>query len=108
MMRIESVHLLAVLLALIAATALVLTQEASYQTQRTERSEEFQRLVGGLGCGPSLDLSHGGFSFDPRLADQPTYDEGPLPGGARFSGEQGRSIFYYVPSNRREQVTPPK
>jgi hypothetical protein len=106
MMRIEPIHLLAGLLALIIAAALVLTLEGSYQHQHTERSEEFQRLIGGLGFGPSLDLSHGEFRFDPRLADHPTHDAGPLPGAARFDPERGRSIFYYPPMKRQTRMPP--
>jgi hypothetical protein len=97
--------LLVGLLILVVATALVLIQEASSQPQRTERSEAFQRLVGGLGFGPSLDLTRGEFGFDPRLADHDADDEGPLPGGNRYSGVQGRSIFHYKPLSRNEQGT---
>jgi hypothetical protein len=102
-MNLRSIHLLAGLLALVAATVLVLTQEASYQHQRTERSEACQHLVSGLGFGPSLDLTRCEFRFDPRLADHDTDNEGPLPGGARYFGAQGSSIFQYKPLNRKEQ-----
>jgi hypothetical protein len=104
--RKTSLHLIAILVALIGASALVLTWEALHEEQHAERSLEFQRLVTGLGFGPSLDLSRGDFQFDPRLADHESDDENPLPGGARYTGNQGQSIFFHRPKSRTEQMTP--
>jgi hypothetical protein len=79
-----------------AAVALLIV-DAAGRPQQAERSAEFQRLVGGLGFGPAMDLTRCPNSFDPRLEDRCADDVGPLPGGARFCPLQGGSIFYYPP-----------
>ena len=48
---------------------------------RGGRAEPFQRLVGGVGTGPVLDLSGCPFRFDPRLDDSCVEEGGPIPGG---------------------------
>ena len=60
--------------------------------------EEFQRLVGGLGLGPAVDLSRCDFSFDPRLCHGCPEDLGPIPGGAYFCPHHACSIFCCKPS----------
>ena len=40
----------------VAAAALMLALDLQPAAGRQRRSEEFQRLVGGLGFGPALDL----------------------------------------------------
>src|SRR5690348_14611326 len=61
------------------------------------RAEPFQRLVGGLGFGPQLDLSSGASSFDPRLDGSRSMDYGPIPGGACLSAGQEDSVLFYPP-----------
>jgi hypothetical protein len=58
--------LAALLLLSVAACALFLAEGYGRQ-RRAHRSEEFQRLVGGLGFGPAVDLAGCPFGFDPRL-----------------------------------------
>lgn len=53
-------------------------------SETARRSAAFQRLVGGLGCGPATDLSQCGFSFDPRLERECSFQFGPAPGGRCF------------------------
>ena len=48
------------------------------------QAREFQRLVGGLGFGPALDLERCAFSFDPRLCPTCPNDWGPTPAGMCF------------------------
>jgi hypothetical protein len=88
-----------ILLSLIAILTLgalgVLTMEDSLSDRRTPKAEEFQRLVGGLGFGPALDLSRCAFSFDPRLCCGCPQDGGPIPGGFSFCPEHACSIWYY-------------
>lgn len=64
------------------------------------RSEEFQRLVGGLGFGPACDLSGCPFGFDPRLDGACGEDCGPVPGGRCFCPRHAGSVLYYVPPDR--------
>jgi hypothetical protein len=58
-------------------------------------SGEYQRLVGGLGVGPALDLSRCPNSFDPRVCPRCTEDLGPLAGSGHFCPQHACSIFYY-------------
>jgi hypothetical protein len=90
--------LLLLLLILTLAAAAVLGLDARAQRRHPERAEEFQRLVGGLGLGPALDLSGGPFRFDPRLADRPD-EAGPLPGDLLGRG-RSQAIFSYPPLDR--------
>jgi hypothetical protein len=87
------------LLALIAATALAavaaLGVEDGLRRRQAERAEAFQRLVGGLGFGPAVDLSHCAFCFDPRLCGSCPEDWGPVPGGAYFCPRHGCSVLLY-------------
>ena len=61
------------------------------------RSREFQQLVGGLGFGPSTELSRCPFAFDPRLGPRCQQDTGPIPGGACFCPHHACSVFEYQP-----------
>jgi hypothetical protein len=94
--------LLALVIAFLAGTAGVLIATDSLpSTQRDRRSEEFQRLVGGMGLGPAVDLSRCGFSFDPRLCPECPLNHEPVPGGVYFCPQHACSILYYprlVPS----------
>jgi hypothetical protein len=54
-------------LALVLGAGVILLTEAGTQAAESARAEEFQRLVGGLGFGPAVDLSGCAFAFDPRL-----------------------------------------
>jgi len=76
----------------IGAAAAVASSFADNHGSRT-RQQDFQRLVGGLGTGPAVDLSGCPFSFDARLANSCRYDRGPIPGGASFCREHGCSVF---------------
>jgi hypothetical protein len=49
-----------------------------------QRAEGFQRLVGGLGFGPALDLGDCPLAFDPRLDGACGADFGVVAGGACF------------------------
>lgn len=60
-------------------------------------SEEFQRLVGGLGGGPAVELSGCEFSFDPRLCEECSLNHGPVPGGVFFCRQHGCSILFCKP-----------
>jgi hypothetical protein len=59
--------LLSVLAALTLSAAAILVAEAWPGRGAAARDREFQEIVGGLGCGPALDLSRRPSCFDPRL-----------------------------------------
>jgi hypothetical protein len=88
------------LLLLAGASAGVLLGEGWAQRHRQERAQAFQRLVGGLGFGPALDLSDCAFGFDPRLDGSCAADYGPVPGGNCFCPRQAGSVFSYPPLAR--------
>ncbi|MGH7162441.1 MAG: hypothetical protein ACREID_03070 [Planctomycetota bacterium] len=57
---------------------------ASLSPARVEDDEAFQRLVGGLGLGPTLDLARCAREFDPRLECACGLRHDPLPAGSMF------------------------
>ena len=86
---------LAVILALAVAAGAIVALE-SRDRSRAE-AEDFQRLVGGLGFGPALDLARCPNSFDPRLCPHCPADSGPVPGGGRFCPQHACSVLDYPP-----------
>jgi hypothetical protein len=64
-------------------------------SRSAEKSEEFQRLVGGLGLGPALELSECDFGFDPRIGARCVQDLGPIPAGTCFCRQHAFSILSY-------------
>lgn len=104
-LRVRVFFLLLLLLA--AAVAAVLATEESRQ-RRPSGSEAFQQLVGGLGFGPSLDLSDCVFGFDPRLDGACSWQRGPIPAGACFCPRHAGSIFFYPPVGRKEADALPR
>jgi hypothetical protein len=77
--------------ALAAGAALVLT--LGDRPRQEVQARQFQQLVGGLGCGPAVDLSTCAFSFDPRLCPACPQDHGPIAGGAFFCPHHACSIL---------------
>jgi hypothetical protein len=78
---------LALLLALavvIPGAAGALLASASVARERTGQDEAFQRLVGGLGLGPAVDLSRCAGGFDPRVETSCTFRHEPVPCGSIF------------------------
>jgi hypothetical protein len=89
---------LLVALLLASASAVVLAVEGRLERFREQKSADFQRLVGGLGFGPALDLSGCPFGFDPRLDGSCAHEYEPLPGGACFCPRHAGSVLHYPPS----------
>jgi hypothetical protein len=94
--------LVALVSALAAGAAAVLVREAGSDAGREARSAEFQRLVGGLGFGPTTHLSPCPFGFDPRLSPGCELDQGPIPGGRHFCPCHAGSVFAF-PTRKRGQ-----
>lgn len=83
------------LLCLMGASAAILCVEREDQLRRKPPREDFQRLVGGLGFGPALDLSVCAFGFDPRLQGTCSAEHGCIPGGSCFCPLHSGSILHY-------------
>ncbi len=91
----------AALLALVAAAGVALTVAARPPAGQVERAAEFQRLVGGLGFGPAVDLERCAFGFDPRLCPACPNDGGPIPGGMFFCPYHAAAVLDYPPLRER-------
>ncbi len=97
-------RLFMVLILLVIASSAILVAEDQRQRSRQPRSEQFQRLVGGLGFGPALDLSGCAFGFDPRLDGGCAEERGPIPGGACFCPRHAGSVFSFAPLERGQAI----
>lgn len=87
--------LLFFLLLLTGAAGAIVVVEDRKGREPPARAESFQRLVGGLGFGPALDLSDCAADFDPRLEGSCSLDYDPIAGGACFRSRQASSVFFY-------------
>jgi hypothetical protein len=81
-MRAPALLLAAALALALAAGILLLAAGAS--SARVAESETFQRLVGGIGLGPTTDLSRCGAEFDPRTGSACSLRHEPVACGSRF------------------------
>jgi len=97
-------YLFFILLFLTCTAGAVLVADPWRQSGRKAQAESFQKLVGGVGFGPAVDLSGCAFSFDPRLDGTCSADYGPIPGGACFCPRHAGSLFYYPPLGRTSPV----
>ncbi|MFL5244979.1 MAG: hypothetical protein ACJ8FY_22990 [Gemmataceae bacterium] len=94
-MKPQTAVLTLALLVLASVSGAILIAESHSQDGRQKHAEEFQNLVGGLGFGPSVDLSGPAFVFDPRLVESSFPLESPFPLGHYLGRGQAMSIFYY-------------
>jgi len=74
---------------LVLAAAGAVAQSAREDASRTARGAEFQRLLGGLGLGPSTNLARCEVSFDARIGGACVDRLDPLPGGVAPCGHGG-------------------
>lgn len=95
--------LIAVVLALALGTGMLLLVDGGSSDVEGDRSQELQSLLGGLGFGPALDLSACEFSFDPRVGNRCSADQGPIPGATYFCSQHASSILYYPPLEPRDE-----
>jgi hypothetical protein len=96
----RAARLLVVLLLLTGAAGGVLWAEARLEPRRRQHTDDFQRLVGGVGFGPAVALTGCAFGFDPRLDGRCEADRGPIPGGACFCPRHAGSVFHFPPLAR--------
>jgi len=67
-----------------AGAAAAVTGSRARSARAAPAGRAFQRLVGGLGLGPSLDLAHGDAAFDPRVTSPASARFEPIPAGDVF------------------------
>ena len=91
------------LIGLAGAAVLVVTAHSRTPATSHEHAVALQRLVGGLGCGPAVDLSRCAFSFDPRLCQDCPLRHAPVPGGIYFCPQHACSILYCRPLTTAEE-----
>jgi hypothetical protein len=87
-------RLLALALGALVSAALALLATDALAPAGSEHAEALQRLVGGLGGGPAVDLSRCAFSFDPRVCPDCPLNLDPIPGGKCFCPQHACSILY--------------
>lgn len=88
-----------------AAAALVVLESRAEQAE-SAKATDFQRLVGGLGFGTSLDASCG-FAFDPRFESFCRQEIWPIPAGGYFCAAHPGSAFAYPPLMVDDEGGPP-
>jgi hypothetical protein len=100
--------ILAATIASLALGATVVVLQASFAPARSQTRRSFQRLVGGLGLGASLDAARCWFSFDPRIQGVCGNDVWPIPSGRFYCPEHAFSVFSYpaMPSACRADAMP--
>src|SRR5262245_28310000 len=81
-------------IALLTGVAVVALLADSHHRQRPH-AEEFQRLLGGLGMGPALDLGGCPLCFDGRASFTCKEDAGALPGGGFYCRHHACSVLRY-------------
>ena len=79
----------AIAVVLLGAAALAVVDASRRDDDRAGRDQEFQRLVGGLGMGPAIDLGDCMPDFDPRLGAPCSRNLDPIPGAAGFCPHRG-------------------
>jgi hypothetical protein len=86
-----------VILVALPLAAVLAIASSCYRWSHTEPHEqiEFQKLVGGLGFGPALNITPCAASFDPRVQSICTAHLGPIAGGVVLCPHHACSLFYY-------------
>ena len=92
-MRANSPRRVAIGVLFLAVGAALSVAVSAHRGGGTGPGRDFQRLVGGLGFGPALDLSRCDFTFDPRVGNVCPGNLGPIPSGRVFCPEHACSIF---------------
>lgn len=94
------------IVALAAGAAGILVAGSDGATRSPQAAEEFQRLVGGLGFGPALDLAPCAADFDPRLGGSRLTGDALIPGAGDWCPQAALSIFHVRPPEGRDETAP--
>jgi hypothetical protein len=82
--------ILGVIAVVLAGASVLAVAFTSHRNEaRTRHEQQFQRLVGGLGMGPSIDLGTCAADFDPRIGAPCSRNLEPVPGAAGFCPHRG-------------------
>lgn len=93
----SSTRLLAVIAILVIAAGTAVGFFRQPSSVRATDAADFQQLVGGLGFGPTVELSTCAVQFDPRLETTCNAHTGPIPVGGLLCPECGRFLFSFSP-----------
>ena len=93
----SSNRLLAVIAILVIAAGVAVAHYRQPVPPRAADAAGFQQLVGGLGFGPSVELSTCPVQFDPRLETTCNARTGPIPAGGLLCPGCGRFLFSFSP-----------
>ncbi|MFP6769162.1 MAG: hypothetical protein VB859_13400 [Planctomycetaceae bacterium] len=88
-------RLLAVIAVLVIAAGVAVAHYRQPVPTRAADAAGFQQLVGGLGFGPSVELSTCPVQFDPRLETTCNAQTGPIPAGGLLCPGCGRFLFSF-------------
>jgi len=97
-----STRLLAVIAILVVAAGTAVGCYRQASPTRVADAAGFQQLVGGLGFGPTVELSTCGVQFDPRLETTCNAHTGPIPAGSLLCPGCGRFLFSFSPRSAEE------
>ena len=100
MTRDPSIRLLAVIAILVIAAGTAVGRYRQPYPTRPKTAAGFQQLVGGLGFGPTVELSTCPVQFDPRLETTCNAHTGPIPAGGLLCPGCGRFLFSFSPRSR--------
>ena len=90
-------RLLAVITILVIAAGTAVGYYRQPAPARAADAAGFQQLVGGLGFGPTVELSTCAVQFDPRLETTCNAHTGPIPAGSLLCPGCGRFLFSFSP-----------
>jgi hypothetical protein len=79
---------------IVVAAAAALTVASHAPADRQAHAEKFQRMLGGLGLGPAINLSGCPMCFDARVRFACNEDDGALPGGKFYCRHHALSVLY--------------
>lgn len=95
MPRDPSIRLLIVVAILVIAAGTAVGRCCRPASARPVASAGFQQLVGGLGFGPTVELSTCPVQFDPRLETTCNAHTGAIPAGGLLCPGCGRFLFSF-------------
>jgi len=93
----SSTRLIALIAILVIAAGTAVGCYRQPVSARAADAAGFQKLVGGLGFGSSVELSTCAVQFDPRLGVTCNAHTGPIPAGSLLCPGCGRFLFSFSP-----------
>jgi hypothetical protein len=91
----RSTMVLLVIVLLVGSSTLLMAFDSWEQPRHQARARALQERIGGLGFGPSANLSSCPFGYDPRLGPDCAHRYGPIAGGETLCPHHAGSVFAY-------------